>query len=91
MLVCDAGHTRNTTATVYTDLFRETERHRSELLEGACEQLSAYDCVKSIHGVAVDAQRTSGGFKVTLQDGSQHEGRKLSSGVVDDLSPYIRY
>jgi thioredoxin reductase len=89
VLVCDAGHPRNTTATAVHGFLSRDGTPPRELLESARQELSAYDCVTSMHGEVVDVERTSDGFAVTLQDGSQYKAHKLllATGVVDDLPP----
>jgi thioredoxin reductase len=87
VLVCDAGHPRNTSATAVHGFLSRDGTPPSELLECARRELSAYAFVRSIHSEVVDAERSSGGFTVRLQDGSQYKGHKLllATGVVDDL------
>jgi thioredoxin reductase len=87
VLVCDAGHPRNARSQGVHGFLSRDGTPPAELLECAREQLRPYDSVTIRFAEVVDAEQTSEGFAVILDDGSCYTGSKLllATGVVDEL------
>ena len=89
VLVCDTGHPRNARSRGIHGFLSRDGTPPAELLECARQQLRPYKTVTLRFAEVVDAEQTSGGFAVILDDGSCCAAAKLllATGVVDELPP----
>jgi thioredoxin reductase len=87
VLLCDAGHPRNARSQGVHGFLSRDGIPPAELLDCARQQLRPYDSVTVRFAEVLDAEQTSEGFAVTLNDGSRYAGSKLllATGVVDEL------
>src|SRR5688572_8332693 len=89
VVVCDAGHPRNASATHVHGYPTRDGVPPAELLRLVREELVPYGV--QFHGAAevVDAKCDADGASVTLADGTGLRARKLllATGVVDELPP----
>jgi thioredoxin reductase len=87
VLVCDAGHPRNAKSYGIHGFLSRDGTPPAELLECARQQLRPYENVTVRFVEVVDAEHTSEGFAVILEDSSCCATSKLllATGVVDEL------
>ena len=87
VLVCDTGHPRNARSRGLHGFLSRDGTLPAELLECARQQLRPYETVTVRFAEVVDAEQTSEGFAVILDDGSCWIGSNLllATGVVDEL------
>lgn len=88
VLVCDAGHPRNSASQALNGFLTRDGIQPLELRRIGREQLGMYDTVEIRDVPAVDARCLDGGrFEVTLGDGTVLQARTLllATGVVDQL------
>jgi thioredoxin reductase len=89
VLVCDTGYPRNARSRGIHGFLSRDGTPPAELLECARQELRPYETVTLRFAEVVDAEQTSGGFAVILDDGSCCAASKLllATGVVDELPP----
>lgn len=87
VLVCDAGHPRNSASHALHGFLTRDGIEPAELLRIAREQLRRYDSVELRAVEVTDASCFGDGFEVTLGDNTRLRCRKLllATGVVDHL------
>ena len=86
VLVVDAGDPRNAPAAGVHGFLTRDGTPPAELMALGRAEVARYG-VEVTPGRAVSAERTDGGFAVTLEDGRVVEGRRLlvTTGLVDEL------
>jgi thioredoxin reductase len=87
VLVIDAGKPRNRFSDASHGFLGQDGVAPLEIMRTGARQLAAYPSVSFVHGEAVQATATPGGFRLDLADGSSHEARRLvlATGVRDEL------
>ena len=87
VLVIDSGSPRNAASRAMHGFLSRDGMPPREFLTTAREQMRRYDTVELRDGCVVEAECREGTFHVTLEDGAQHDARKLliATGVVDNL------
>jgi thioredoxin reductase len=89
VLVVDAGRRRNRFADHSHGFLGQDGADPAEIAATARRQVRAYPTLAWIDGVAEAAAGAKDDFRVTLRDGTVHEGRRLlfATGVSDALPP----
>ncbi|MEP6741123.1 MAG: NAD(P)/FAD-dependent oxidoreductase, partial [bacterium] len=87
VLVCDAGHPRNSASHALHNYLTRDGLDPAEFLRLGRKELQTYETVKLRTIEVSDAQCLEKGFEVTFSDGKRATARKLliATGVVDDL------
>src|SRR4051812_43538093 len=87
VLVCSAGHPRNSASQALHGFLTRDGFKPLELLHVARTQLLAYDSVETRDVEATNARRLDDHFEVILSDRTRIHSRKLllATGVVDSL------
>jgi thioredoxin reductase len=87
ILVCDAGHPRNSASHAMHGFLSRDNIPPLEFLQIAREQLAPYKNVTYVNFEVIDIMPMQNGFEITLHDGSRMFCRKLllATGVVDNL------
>ena len=87
VLVIDAGIRRNRSARQMHGLIGFDGRDPAELAERARAELRAYPTAELLEDRVARAERTDGGFTLSLESGARREGRRLvlALGVVDEF------
>lgn len=89
VLVCDAGHPRNTVSHAMHGFLTRDGTAPLEFVRLGREELRAYPNVELREVGVLDAERVKTHFTVTLADHSRLDTRKLlfTTGIVDELPP----
>ena len=87
ILLIDAGEPRNRFAKASHGFLGQDGMAPAQIMREGLRQLSAYPTVDFHHGRAMTAQGERDAFQVTLDDGTEVEGRRLvlAHGVADSL------
>lgn len=87
VLVIDSGQPRNAASRAMHGFLSRDGMPPLEFLATAREQMGRYDTVELREGCVIAAECRDRTFHVTLEDGAEHDARKLliATGVVDNL------
>lgn len=87
VLVIDSGKPRNAASRAMHGFLSRDGMPPLEFLATARQQMQRYDTVELGDGCVTEAECRDRTFHVTLEDGSEHDARRLliATGVVDDL------
>lgn len=87
VLLCDAGHPRNSASHALHNYLTRDGIDPAEFLRLGREELKSYETVKLLKIEVTDARIFAEGFEVTLSNGERAAARKLliATGVVDEI------
>ncbi|HEY0744316.1 MAG TPA: NAD(P)/FAD-dependent oxidoreductase [Chryseosolibacter sp.] len=87
VLVIDAGKPCNAQTPHSHNFLTQDGKTPAEISALARKQVSAYDSVSLVTGIATAAEKTLNGFSITLQSGQQEFAKKLilATGIKDQL------
>ncbi|WP_210049729.1 NAD(P)/FAD-dependent oxidoreductase [Neorhizobium petrolearium] len=90
MLLIDAGKPRNRFAEASHGFLGQDGAPPAAIRQTALMQLRRYPAFSEITGVARAAERSTGGFRVTLEDGRTYRARRLILAIgVEDILPEV--